>query len=457
LLLALRSTGAQEPDLAALSDKAFAKWKTPDGPGCAVAVDRPGKPRFLHAYGLAELENSVPNRPETIFEAGSISKQFTAGDIVLLAIDGKLRLDDDIRKYIPEMPDYGRTITIRHLLNHTSGLRDWSSIVDLEGWPRGKRAFTMDDVLAVIARQSATNYPPGDLYSYTNSGYSLLSIIVSRVSGKTFGEFSTERLFKPLGLTSTQWRDDYTRLVKGRAQAYTPRRSGGWELTMPFENAVGNGGLLTTVTDLLNWTAMLDHPTPAWRALSDSMHVRGILTNGDTITYALGLMVDKYRGLPRVEHSGATAGYRADLERFPGKGVAIAVLCNDASANPGSQVHELEDALLVKELGPAPAAVVRAPRTEPASTWTPTARELAGLTGKYYSSDVRSTLTISVENGALILFRPSATRVTLRPITKDHFAGFLQDVWFSRGPGGQVEALHIKESRAYDVVYTLQH
>jgi CubicO group peptidase (beta-lactamase class C family) len=438
-------------DLTPLANAVFARWDSTTSPGCAVGIDRAGAPRFTGAFGEADLEYDIPNKPETIFEAGSISKQFTAAATVLLALEGKLKLEDDVRKYVPELPTYERTITIRHLLNHTSGLRDWGEIAALAGWPRGTRAHTHDDVLDILHHQRALNYPPGDRYSYTNSGYNLLAIIVSRVSGQPFASFTRERLFKPLGMTSTQWRDDYRRIVKGRAQAYSRSTGGQWELNMPFEYVHGNGGLLTTVSDLLTWTAMLEHPTAQWKAMVDSLHVRGRLTNGNRIDYALGLFTNPYRGLQRVEHSGGTAGYRADLLRFPGRGLAVAVLCNAASADAVAYANQLVDSLLASSLG-RPAA--RQERPRPDSTgWKPNATDLAAYAGTYYSPDVETALEISVSNGTLTLFRRSATRVTLRPWAKDSFGGFNDRVWFTRDASGRVTALHIAGGRAYDVVF----
>src|SRR4030095_10910363 len=225
-------------DLTPLVTHAFARWDSTTAPGCAVGIDRAGQPRYTRAFGEADLEYDIPNKPTTIFEAGSISKQFTAAATVLLALDGKLNLADDVRKYVPELPVYERTITIRHLLNHTSGIRDGGEIAGLAGWPRGSRVHTHDDVLAILHEQRALNYPPGDRYSYTNSGFNLLAIIVSRVSGQPFATFSRERLFMPLGLTHTQWRDDFRRVVKGRAQAYS-LANGKWELETPFEDVHG--------------------------------------------------------------------------------------------------------------------------------------------------------------------------------------------------------------------------
>ncbi len=179
-----------------------------------------GKPIVQKAYGMADLEHDAPNRADTIFEAGSVSKQFTAAAVLLLAQDGKLSLDDPVRKYVPELPDYGAPLTIRHMLHHTSGLRDWGEVASIAGWPRTSRVYTHAHVIDILCRQKALNFPSGAQYSYSNSGYNLAAIIVSRVSGKTFAEFSNERIFAPLGMTKTSWRDDYTRVVKGRAIAY---------------------------------------------------------------------------------------------------------------------------------------------------------------------------------------------------------------------------------------------
>jgi CubicO group peptidase (beta-lactamase class C family) len=452
VIVALPSRLTAQPaarDITPLVKHVFARWDSTTGPGCSVGIDRAGQPRYTRAFGEADLEYDIPNKPETIFEAGSISKQFTAAATVLLALDGKLKLEDDVRKYVPELPAYERPITIRHLLNHTSGLRDWGEVAALAGWPRETRVHTHDHVLDILSRQRALNYPPGDKYSYTNSGYNLLAIIVSRVSGQPFATFSRERLFKPLGLTSTQWRDDFRRIVKGRAQAYMRPNSGQWQLEMPFENVHGNGGLLTTVSDLLTWTAMLEHPTPQWKPMVDSMHVRGRLTNGDTIDYALGLVISDYRGVHRVEHSGATAGYRAELLRFPGKGLAVAVLCNAANANPVLYASQLVDSLL-PGLGPVAARTQR-PRADTTMTVAPSA--LAAYAGTYYSSDVETALEVSVKNGELILFRRPAERFTLRPVVTDAFTGFSDRVWFTRDQSGRVNALHVAGGRAYDVVF----
>ncbi len=344
---------AQQPDLARSADTIFVDWSSTHGPGCAVGVEQSGKVLLERGYGMADLETGTPITPQTIFESGSVAKQFTATAVVLLALDGKLSLDDPVRTYLPDFPAYDRPITIRHLLTHTSGLREWSSLVAAQGWPRGTRAHTQADLLDVVYRQRALNYPVGDFWSYTNSGYAVAVSLVEKVSGKSFQEFSRERIFAPLGMTHTAWRDDFTRVVPGRAQAY--RREGdGWRLAMPFEDVVGPGGLLTTVGDWLVWNEALAHGAlgAAW---ADSLTRRMRLTNGREVEYALGLFVTSYRGVREISHSGATAGYSTFLARFPDRGdLSIAVLCNSTRGNAGAYAHRLADRL-IKDFPPAPA------------------------------------------------------------------------------------------------------
>jgi CubicO group peptidase (beta-lactamase class C family) len=344
---------AQQPDVSRIADSVFRDRNTTHAPGCAAGVARGGSVLLTRGYGMADLESGVANAAETVFESGSVAKQFTAAATMMLVMDGRLSLDDPARKYVPELPAYDRPITIRHLLTHTSGLREWSALVSAQGWPRGTRRHTQAELLDVVTRQRALNYPVGDHYSYTNSGYGLLFTIVERVSGLSFDAFSQERLFRPLGMTRTAWRDDFTEIVPGRAQAYAPSRAG-WRLDMPFEDVVGPGGLLTTVGDLLRWNEALTSRTLGG-ALVDSMSRRMRLTNGREIEYALGLFVTTYRGIPEISHSGATAGYRTFVARYPDRGgLSVAVLCNAANANAGAYAHALVDAL-VTDFPPAPA------------------------------------------------------------------------------------------------------
>ncbi|MFT4604593.1 MAG: CubicO group peptidase (beta-lactamase class C family) [Rhodothermales bacterium] len=343
-------------------DAVFAHWQGTASPGCTVAVSQNGQIQHTLAYGMADLEHDVVNTPETVLEPGSVSKQFTAAAAILLAQDGLISLDDDIRTHFPELPDYGETVTIRHLLNHNSGLRDWGAVASIGGWPRTTRMHTHVQALDITTRQLSLNYSPGTFYSYTNTGYNLLAMLVERISGISFAEFSRTRLFEPLGMSKTEWRDDFTRVVKDRAIAYRPNGTGGYAMQMPFENVHGNGGLLTTVGDLLAFTHALESDE---LGIKEEMHRQGVLNDGRVIAYASGLFVDEYRGVRQVGHSGATAGYRGYLSRYPDHGLAVAVMCNSASGNAGRLAHDVVDLYLADALEDAPSVPspsVRIPR-----------------------------------------------------------------------------------------------
>ena len=383
-------TSALAQDTTARVDSVFSRIKR-GTPGCAVGVSRHGRTVLARAYGLANLEYDVPNTPETIFEAGSVAKQFTAAAILLLAQQGKLSLDNQVRKHIPELPDYGAPLTIRHLIHHTSGLRDWGTIATVEGWPRGSRAHTHDHVLEIVKRQRAINFKPGSEYLYSNTGYNLLAIIVERVSGRSFADFTRAEIFEPLGMTRTQWRDDYTRVVKGRATAYAPAGNG-FRLDMPFENVHGNGGLLTTVEDLLRWNANFDLPRVGGPVLVREQLRQGRLTGGREIEYAAGLRVTRYRGVPEVNHSGSTAGYRAFLTRYPDQGLAVAVLCNRADAPATNLGHGVANIFLgsVAASPSPPKPVVLAPNI------------LAARAGLFRNAVTGAPLRLAVKEGKLV-------------------------------------------------------
>jgi CubicO group peptidase (beta-lactamase class C family) len=303
---------------------------------------------------MADLEHDVPITLDTIFEVGSVSKQFTAAAVLLLARDGRLSLDDKVRTHIQEMPDVAAEITIRQMLNHTAGLRDWGGLTAIAGWPRSTRVHTHAHVLDLVSRQRMLNFEPGTRWSYSNTGYNLAAILVSRVSGMSFADFTKARIFEPLGMKDTSWRDDHTRIVKRRAVAYAQQLTGagtststvGLSTLMPFENVHGNGGLLTTVGDLMKWNANFVKPVVGDAQFVADMERRTKFTDGREHEYALGLYVDTYRGRREVDHSGGTAGYVAHLARYPEYGVSVAVMCNVTSGNATNNAKAIADLLL---------------------------------------------------------------------------------------------------------------
>lgn len=382
---------ATRASIAEKIDAIFAPWDSTTTPGCAVAASVNGKVVLSKGYGMADLEHGAVITPETIFEAGSVSKQFTAAAVLLLARDGRLSLDDPVRKYVPEVPEYGQPVTIRHMLTHTSGLRDWGNIAGLAGWPRTTRAYTHAHVLDIVSRQSALNFPPGTEWSYSNTGYNLAAILVSRVAGEPFAEFTRKRIFEPLGMTRTSWRDDYTRIVPGRAMAYS-LRGDSFQTLMPFENVHGNGGLLTTVGDLLVWNDNLDAPKVGDPAFVAEMQRPARLANGRETSYGLGLFLGTYKGAREVYHSGSTAGYRAFLTRFPDQRVSVATLCNVTAAAAATYAHQVADLYLA-------GAIKAEPPPRPAVALS--AQELGAFAGLYKSRKRGVVATISVVQDTL--------------------------------------------------------
>ncbi len=395
LLFVVVSFG-QAPDrekVVAGAERAFdkaAKTNPMPAPGCAVGVSLNGQSVFEKAFGMAEMEHSIPNTAQTIFESGSVAKQFTAAALVLLQQDGKLSIDDPVRKYIPELPDYGKPLTIRHMLNHTAGLRDWGSVMALTGAGRGDRVITQDIALDVISRQKSLDFAPGAEYSYSNSGYNLAAIVVERVSGKKFPDFVGERIFKPLGMTNSSWRDDYQRLVMGRAQAYSKQGpTAPWMLNMPIMNVYGNGGMLTTVGDWLKWNAALDAKTLG-APLVEALETQGVLNDGRKISYALGLVVDSYKGIKQVTHSGGTAGYQTYLARFPEKKLSVAAMCNGFPPSSGDIVYSVVDEIF----GPFPVV-------EPVAGIAVPEEQLRKFVGTWKNERTRNANQITLDKGEL--------------------------------------------------------
>ncbi|HJR58927.1 MAG TPA: serine hydrolase domain-containing protein [Vicinamibacterales bacterium] len=434
-------------------DEVFARW-TQQTPGCAVGVSKGGASVLQKAYGMADLEHDVPNRPDTIFEAGSVSKQFTAAAVLLLAGDGKLALDDAVRKYVPELPDYGLPLTIRHMLTHTSGLRDWGEVAAIAGWPRTSRVHTHAHALDIISRQKALNFPPGTQYSYSNSGYNLAAMIVARVSGKSFAEFSRERIFEPLGMTRTSWRDDYTRIVKGRAIAYS-QAGDRFRMNMPFEDVHGNGGLLTTVGDLLKWNENFVTPMVGDRDFVRLQQEPGKFNDGKPHQYAMGLFVRPYKGLPEVSHSGSTAGYRAHLTRFPEQHLSVAVLCNVAGGSATQYAMAVADMYLAGNITAITARQEPRPRRQE-STYAADAKALASYVGRYYSDEAEVAYEVALDGGALVIKRRPDTVIRLRPTAKDEFAAASTTYKFLRAGDGVVNELSLRGSRVFDLRFQRQ-
>lgn len=321
-------------------DSIFANYNRNDSPGCAMAVYKDGKIIYAKGYGSADLEHNVPITPQSRFDIGSTSKQFTAACLVLLEEQGKLSLEDDVRKYIPELPDYGQTITIRMMLNHTSGLRDYLGLMLMSGMDIDD-VTTTKDALRILTQQKNLDFSPGAAHEYSNTGYFLASVIVERVSGKSLREFAAEHLFRPLGMANTTYIDDHTEVLPNRAIGYSVGEAGAYHRDISNWEQNGDGGVFTSVEDLLLWDENFYQARVGGTVMTTALQRRGVLADGETIGYALGLYFDTLGGLETVEHGGSWGGYRADIIRVPSQHVSVAVLANREDANPSRMARRV--------------------------------------------------------------------------------------------------------------------
>lgn len=401
-----RTMAANDPPEAKQVDAVFADLTKPGSPGCALAVARDGKSVYAKGYGLANIEENVPVTPQTVFDIGSTSKQFTAASILLLEKQGKLSVNDDVRKYIPELPDYGKKITILHLLNHTSGLRDYLTLFELAG-VNIDNVTTDDDALNLIVRQNALNFDPGSEWLYSNTGFFLLSIIVKRVGGKSLREFAADNIFLPLQMNATTYRDDHTQLVPNRALAYDPKeKGGGFSLDVSYFEQTGDGAVHTSVSDLLKWDENFYSAQVGGKDFLAELQQPGKLNSGKELDYAKGLSVAQYRGLRTVRHGGSWGGYRAELLRFPEQHFSVVCLCNLASARPSKRANDVAEIFLSSRMAAQSAATSTKEEDSPQSPKQPlnlTVDQLKRFEGDYWSDELQIVYRVAVENGALVL------------------------------------------------------
>lgn len=362
-----------------------------DGPGCAVGVSREGEVLLERGYGLASLEHRVPIGPATVFDVGSVSKQFTAAAVLLLAEEGRLTLDDPVRLHVPELPDYGAPLTIRDLIHHTSGVRDYLELLELAGRPL-RDVVHLDDLVELIARQRELNFVPGSEHLYSNSGYILLAVVAERVSGRSLGSFLEERVFGPLGMDHTLVYDDPTLVIPGRATGYAPRPGGGYAVDHYYNFAVpGDGQVYTTVGDLARWDRAFSRGGVGEPGFMQRLLEPGALSDGTPLDYAFGLRIGEHRGLATVRHGGAWGGFRAHFLRYPGQGLAVSCLCNDASAEPEDLAEAVAEVFLGDALGDE----------ESPPTFQPSIVALEGLSGTFRDPGTGEVWQVRLRRGSL--------------------------------------------------------
>ncbi|MGD9146306.1 MAG: serine hydrolase domain-containing protein [Anaerolineae bacterium] len=388
-------------------DAIFERYTKPGSPGCALAVMVDGRIVYKQGYGLANLEHNVPILPSTVFNIGSMAKQFTAFAIALLKDEGALLYDDDLRQYLPEMHDFGQTITLRHLIHHTSGLRgSFPELLALAEW-RDTDATTTEDVYRLLKAQRELNFRPGDEHLYVNSNYVLLALICERVSGQSFAAFCQERIFGPLGMTRTVVNDSFFKMIPGRALGYYDDEGGTWLNAPLTDSVVGPTNIYSTVEDLARWDENFYSGQIGGRAAVERLDRPGRLDDGTELDYAFGLMVGpahQHRGWQVVEHGGGQGGYGSWMVRFPELHLSVAVLFNHFLWE--MQEYALKIAGLFVEDKRAPGAPVE-PQTAPEETATsvePSAEQLEKVAGTYFSAQ-RAALREVTYAGAKLQFQ----------------------------------------------------
>jgi CubicO group peptidase (beta-lactamase class C family) len=374
-------------------DELFKQWDKPDTPGCAVAIIKDGKIVYKKGYGMADLEHDVPITPKTIFTPGSISKQFTAMCILLLAEQKKISLDDDIKKYFPKFPDYGHTVTIRHLIHHTSGIRDYTALVSLKGMNTLEMTnLTMREVLRLVFKQKELNFTPGEEQLYSNSGYVMLAAIIENVTGKSLREFAEEHIFKPLGMKNTNYIDDNKYIIKNRAFGYIPNGKKGYFNAIVSHRHCGPGGVYSNVEDLFLWDQNYQNNKLGKKGqdLIKTMQTPGKLNNGEKSNYAFGLNVAKYKGQKRIFHTGGLAGYHSMFDSFPKYNFSVIILANLSNLMPGLLTSKIADIFLEEFFKPKQPKISVDPNI------------YRNYVGKFYS-DSLGIVSISLRNHDLII------------------------------------------------------
>jgi CubicO group peptidase (beta-lactamase class C family) len=444
-------------------DSVFADYDE-RSPGCAVGVVRDGGLAFARGYGMASLDAARPITPTTPFYIASLSKQFTAMAILLLERDGRLSLDDPVRRWVPELPLFGARVTLRHLLHHTSGIRDYFTLLGIAGWQR-ENTFTETELLELVARQRGLNFEPGEQFLYSNTGYALLGIVVRRASGQSLRDFARARIFEPLGMRHTQFRDDHRQVIPGAAVGY--QGDADFPRSEPNLDVVGDGGVFSTIEDLARWDANFRTHRVGGQAIIAALQTSGTLNSGVRTQYGLGLALQNILGERAVSHSGAYAGFRSTMLRFPERDLSIITLCNISTA------PALADRVAALHLGPGstgpPSAFIadlmaRAPAPHAATPQglapldpTPLPDALVWLEGRYYSDELNMHVVLQSTDPVLVLRRPRGDDMRFHVRGTDEYTtrdGIVLRVL--RAEGGHVKGFALSYGRVRDLVFIRQ-
>jgi CubicO group peptidase (beta-lactamase class C family) len=437
-------------------DEMFKQWDKDDSPGAAVGIFIDGRIIYARGYGIANLEYALPWTPQTPSRIGSISKQFIAVCIAILAEQAKISLDDNIRKYIPDWPEYDGPITLKHLLYHTSGIRDYTDLVELMGKPEGSGyVYTPKELVKTLSRQKELNFKPGDEDSYSNSGYFLLSEIVSRVSGLETSAFAKKYIFDPLGMNNTHFHDEPNMIVKNRAYGYSPKKEGGYRLDILRLKVIGDLGVFTTIEDFLKWDQNFyeNKLGDGTQNLINMMKTRGKLNSGEVIPYAFGLNISHYGGLKIVSHGGSAVGYQADYMQFPDQRFSVVILSNLSNFRTGRIARKIADLYLADQFTESPTPRQRQrPRGERPKPVKLSSSQLKKYVGNYYSDELDITYTLDVESNNLVL-KLRETSSILAAYSTDNFGWGRRRLEFKRDRGKRIIGFILQAGRVKNLKF----
>lgn len=419
-------------------DQIFSPWDTSDTPGAAISIVQEGEIVFKKAYGMANLEYDIPITTSSVFNIASISKQFTIFSILLLEKEGKLSLDDDIRTYLPEVPDFGKTITLRQLASHTSGLREIEEVLTIAGW-RDDDLVTIDDILNVLSMQKKLNFDPGEEFLYSNIGYTLLSEVIPRVSWQSLAQYTKENIFIPLGMTNTLFFDDSDEIVKNRTYSYYPY-SDQYKKNDQNRETAGPSNLFTTVEDLSLWAMNFSTMKVGDPESFNKMNQLAVLNNGESVDYGLGQVIDRYNGIQEISHGGGTAGYRSYFTRFPDQDLSVAVMSNDASFPPRQVAHKIVDIYLKDEFPPI--------SSESSDNMITVEKKLSDSYVGEYEFNPGFTINITSLNGELVGQLTNQRKFEMKPISITEFVADNIDgvIEFIGNDKGKIETLFMNHN-----------
>ena len=444
-------------------DALFAEWDTNATPGAAIGIIKDGRIIYARGYGMANLEYDIPNTPQTVFRIGSTSKHFTAMAIALLVEQGKLALDDYVRKYLPELPAYDAPVTIRNMIHHTSGLRNYEHLTVLAGIDSPLHPspfYTDEEAVAMIARQKALNFTPGEQYEYSNSNYFLLAEVIGRASGMETVDFAKKHMFDPLGMTNTHFHNDVDRIVRNRASGYSPAEGGGYRINMTRLGQIGTGSIFTTIEDFFKWDQnFYDNKLGGGHSLIELVETPGATNSGESVEYGFGLNVEIYGGLKLISHGGAFAGFRSYYMRFPDQRFSVVLLANQGPFPLEELPFAIANIYLEDEFTePVPVArdfvseEAEAPKRVRLSQ-----KARKQYVGVFHSAELDANYVINVSDGKLMVRVGRYFTDELVPIGADRFIWALGESEFLRNEEGDITGFILHSEPIRNIGFKKMH